>query len=649
MHTERNAPLLKRLFIKAAGRRVDAIHYNGILCHDFLRELGYPEYKLKPGNMTVDIRQLARRCDAVSPEARAQIRASLGISSDEIVFLFLGQLIPRKGVSQLLRGWRQWCGDFTEKRAKLLVVGFGSEEIGLKRFCSENNLSNVLFAPHCKYEDVPRYLAMADVFTIPTLEDNWSLVVPEAMSCGKPILCSCYNGCHPELVHPENGWVFDPLNTEDVATKLEAAYRAEDDFAAMGEASRRLVKLYSPEEIVSGLLRTCRETILPPKLPLIPRCVEISRRGFDKFLMKKVHRGCVSHYRKMMRMNAVRNRHVEGEKEYLAQWKRLSGDVAKEDFRLFSRYIPVSSDTVPESVSHNVVEAIMAPTGFRSFYSDKNMFDLLMPEGMLPKTYLRRMGGVFRDADYRIIKDEAVDLAKVLHGVSRCVVKPAVDSSSGRGVTVFEADANGFRALNGELRDEKMTVTVLKRFFGTDFIIQEYLMQSDFMKNFCSTSVNTIRLFVYRSVKTEEVEVPAIIMRLGHTGSLVDNSHAGGVSVGVDHEGNIGSYATDQYGRRYTVVNDIDFQHTKLRIPDFGRVLEFAKEVGRHLLHHRIANIDVMIDKDERPRLIEVNLNSMSTWLYQFDSGNAYGSFAGEIIEYCQRHRDEVRHVLIEY
>ena len=49
-------------------------------------------------------------------------------------------------------------------------------------------------------QELYKYYALCDVFIMPTLEDNWCLVIPEAMACGKPVACSIYNGGHYELV-----------------------------------------------------------------------------------------------------------------------------------------------------------------------------------------------------------------------------------------------------------------------------------------------------------------------------------------------------------------------------------------------------------------------------------------------------------------
>lgn len=101
---------------------------------------------------------------------------------------------------------------------------------------------------------------------IPTLEDNWSLVVPEAMACGLPILCSVYNGCHPELVRPENGWTFDPLSPESLTGALQNAYLARADLPEMGRHSRRIVHDFSPEMIARNMLESCRMLLKQPEM-----------------------------------------------------------------------------------------------------------------------------------------------------------------------------------------------------------------------------------------------------------------------------------------------------------------------------------------------------------------------------------------------
>lgn len=383
---------------------------------------------------------------------------------------------------------------------------------------------------------------------------------------------------------------------------------------------------------------------------IIPKIINGINCVYNSAIMVKVHYGCISHYRKMLKINGFPNSPAAGEADYKKKWSALYPLVAVEDYRLFSHYIDVSPNLVPEAISHNIIEPIMVPLPIRAYYSDKNMFDKIMPNGFLPQTILRYINGTFFTPDYDIIKtDKDVCLKRRLEPFERIVIKPTVDSSSGQRVTLFSREGDRWRGVNGQLKDQLLSLNLLKNFFGHNFIIQKHLKQSSFMNNLCSTSVNTIRLFVYRSVTTNEVVIPSAIMRIGHTGDYVDNSHAGGVSIGILPDGKLNNYTTDQYGRKIISVNGNDFCNQQFIIPDFNRIIEFAKQVGEHLIHCRMSNIDVMIDETGSPKLIEYNLNSMSTWLYQFNIGVAYGEYCDEIIYHCKKHLYDVQHIRVDY
>ena len=79
---------------------------------------------------------------------------------------------------------------------------------------------------------------------MPTIEDNWSLVVPEAMSCGLPVATSIYNGCHEELIeNGGNGYIFDTFNHEEFAEVLAKFHNV--DLVKMGNRSVELEKPYN--------------------------------------------------------------------------------------------------------------------------------------------------------------------------------------------------------------------------------------------------------------------------------------------------------------------------------------------------------------------------------------------------------------------
>ncbi|WP_028321889.1 glycosyltransferase [Desulfatiglans anilini] len=256
-HTERNAQWYRRIFRKAVIAFVDAMCVNGSLSRGYARSLGMSEDRITIGHMVADVKELHNKHKNLQLDQVSALRQSLGIPLDAVVFLSVSKLIKLKGIAEFLEGWKRFAWADNAK-PHLLVVGDGPERGNLEAICREANLRNVTFAGAIDYSHIHQYYGLADVFVISTLEDNWSLVVPEAMACGLPIMCSRYNGCWPELVTPENGWVFDPLDSMDTVSCLEKCLAGRDRLPEMGRKSFEIVQNHTPDHAAKAILNACR-------------------------------------------------------------------------------------------------------------------------------------------------------------------------------------------------------------------------------------------------------------------------------------------------------------------------------------------------------------------------------------------------------
>lgn len=255
-HTERYTGWVNTLYRKFASHFIDAICCNGTLSKEYVKSLGYPEKKIFLGNMAADITFFKEESIRVTEKERMSFRRQFNLN--EIVYVFSGRLVQLKGIAELLVAWKSFTVG-KEDKVSLLLVGDGPQRNDLEQYRNDNNLNNVVFAGRVDYNKLPRYYASSSAFIIPTLQDNWSLVVPEAMACGLPILCSIYNGCWPELVGSENGWTFDPLNSQNMIDVLNESYDSAHRFREVGENSRRLVEEYAPEKIASTIYCVCKQ------------------------------------------------------------------------------------------------------------------------------------------------------------------------------------------------------------------------------------------------------------------------------------------------------------------------------------------------------------------------------------------------------
>lgn len=259
-HTERNAQWFRTFYRRLAVKAIDAMNCNGRLSKEYTISLGMPAKRILTGNLAADSEGLASRARAVGPDEVDNLRRRLGV--DGLLCTYVGGLNPRKGVRELVRAWQR----FEQRHPRfgtLLLVGDGDLEEDLRLFCAEQSISTVRFAGSVAYDDIAPYYAASDVFLIATLEDNWSLVVPEAMSCGLPVVCSMYNGCWPELVREdENGWVFDPLDGDSFGKALDRLVQEKHKLKEMGRRSIEIVKEgHTPQHAAQRILETCQIAI----------------------------------------------------------------------------------------------------------------------------------------------------------------------------------------------------------------------------------------------------------------------------------------------------------------------------------------------------------------------------------------------------
>jgi len=252
-HTERHAQWYRREYRRRAITFIDAVCCSGSLCGEYTRSLGVPGAAITYGHMVADTEGIRLRMGDVE---RSVLRKQHGL--DGVVFLYVGRLVPGKGVMEMLRAWQGLAGHEPAGGRTLALVGDGPERAAAAAYCRDHSLRSVRFLGAVDYDDMAPFYAAADCLVMPTLEDNWSLVVPEAMAAGLPVLCSVYNGCWPELIREKvNGWTFDPLSHDDSVRALQRVVNSRDGLPAMGRASRTILSEHTPRRAAHALLRAC--------------------------------------------------------------------------------------------------------------------------------------------------------------------------------------------------------------------------------------------------------------------------------------------------------------------------------------------------------------------------------------------------------
>lgn len=325
----------------------------------------------------------------------------------------------------------------------------------------------------------------------------------------------------------------------------------------------------------------------------------------------------------------------EGESDYLNRWKRISNFVSPTAYRYYSQYIGNDSRIVPELVLRKVIEPIFHPVEYVEFYNDKNMYDKLFPKSFLAESVFRCIDGIFTNGNYEVLHDcnDSV-LINICKKFEFIIVKPTRNTGHGGKVLLYQLDAWGRYKSIGHQID--FSIKSLVEYYNGNFVIQERLKQSTFTSQFNPSSVNTFRIFTYKSVKTNEVHVLGIVFRMGKKDTFVDNCDAGGTFIGVSHDGHFLNPCTfDHNGKKYSTFNGLDFTKEYV-VPYMQDIINFSKIVGERIFHNRNLDLDVMLDEENKPRLIEYNVDACTAWLYQYSTGPVFGDFTDEVVDYIE-------------
>jgi len=189
----------------------------------------------------------------------AGVREELGLPADGPVVGHVGALTRAKGQRTLLEAVPLVLQ--AEAQAWFVIVGDGELREALEAQARELDIAErVVFTGF--RSDVPRLLALFDVFCMPSLSEGLCTSVLEALALGKPVVASAVGGL-PEMVHDgETGLLVPPGDAKTLAEALVRLLRDRQLAAALGQGGKRLVETeFTADAMVEGTLRVYREVM----------------------------------------------------------------------------------------------------------------------------------------------------------------------------------------------------------------------------------------------------------------------------------------------------------------------------------------------------------------------------------------------------
>lgn len=218
MMTDSKFDDLRRSSLFELGKAMILSAYQGAIVagrrqYSYLHFLGFGK---RPTLLGYDVISVARiRAEAVAA------RSGPPISMAERDFLFVGRFVAKKRLPQLIDAYAAYVERAGIGARRLVLVGAGPEEAAIRDRVAELGLvERVVFTGFLQGAEIAAALDRALALLLVSTEEQWGLVVNEAVALGLPVIVSAQAGASDLLVRNlVNGYQVQP---DDQATIVEA-------------------------------------------------------------------------------------------------------------------------------------------------------------------------------------------------------------------------------------------------------------------------------------------------------------------------------------------------------------------------------------------------------------------------------------------
>lgn len=189
---------------------------------------------------------------------RAEARGRLGLTEEQFVYLFLGNMAAYKGLDQFMRAFRERA----TANDVALIAGRNRDValVGRLQVAAAADPRLRVDAREIPDSEMQYYLQAADVMVAPFERILTSSSVMVGLSYGLPVIVPRL-GCLPELVTAEAGIVYDPADPQGLTQALQQIKQC--DLKYMGKAASGLAQRLSWELIAKQTAEIYRVALNP--------------------------------------------------------------------------------------------------------------------------------------------------------------------------------------------------------------------------------------------------------------------------------------------------------------------------------------------------------------------------------------------------
>jgi hypothetical protein len=307
------------------------------------------------------------------------------------------------------------------------------------------------------------------------------------------------------------------------------------------------------------------------------------------------------------------------QKKHREMWEPFNRHFSDDTLKICSFLSGIADPKIiPEEIFRADIEPSLNRYPEAHFQAHKSFYNRWFPGGIFPDDLIHVINGEILDHTYSALspKDALMQCEYFNYPI---VVKPNKDSYGGKGIRFIESAC--------ELRKIIQT--------SKNIVVQEKIRQHPDMARFYEKSLNTVRVYLYKSVKDNRIHILGIMPRVGNGGSL-DNISSGGIATYLQEDGTLCGYAIGRSMGKLTKhpVSGTPFTGT---LPRLEELKELSLKIAGKLFFLRIIGLDLCYDDTGKWRVIEINTSGHTIRSIQYHGKPFFGRFTEEVIEYCRR------------
>lgn len=240
----------RKVLKEAAKQLVFKLYRGGLVAGqrhlDYYRFLGMPANWAATAYDTVSIERIRSQAD--------RELAPGGKPHAERDFVVVARFVPKKNIPTAIRAYARFRELCPDAKQRLLLCGSGELEPMIRALIAELGVSGVELCGFLDTHAVAAVLADAMALILPSIEEQWGLVVNEAVALGLPVICSDNVGARDTLVRSGvNGFVVEPGNHEGLAFYMALLARDPELWRQMSLASHARAPLGDVSEFIRGV------------------------------------------------------------------------------------------------------------------------------------------------------------------------------------------------------------------------------------------------------------------------------------------------------------------------------------------------------------------------------------------------------------